>query len=188
MVAGLQIFQAPKRLPLKRIVCAYGVNRATEAAHHYSWDADEKVPVLEEIIYEQAQSEHPVLDFQKDLPSDLAYKSGDGTVNYASLAWCKRWLGPVSNITLVPDGDALKGSKTVRCQNCDVSEFAKEHQGKPSNTYYEADTVDEAGDHRFTQVTRTPRLLVKNSYHTIQYDSICLSNSLFGCRFGSLRM
>merc|ERR1740130_1251205 len=150
--AAVKIEHAPKRLPVRRIVCAYGVNRATEAGYHYSWDADNKRPLLEEVIYEQPISEG-VLEFQKDLPDDLTHKSGDGTVNYASLAWCKRWMaGGEANITMVPEGALLTGDATVRCDNCDMSKFATDHKGKSGNTYYESAAPDENGQMQYTQI------------------------------------
>eukprot|EP00656_Telonema_subtile_P005831 TRINITY_DN12668_c0_g1_i1.p1 TRINITY_DN12668_c0_g1~~TRINITY_DN12668_c0_g1_i1.p1 ORF type:complete len:743 (-),score=166.04 TRINITY_DN12668_c0_g1_i1:281-2509(-) len=149
---AVDVFSSPKRPPLARVVCAYGVNRATEAGFHYSWDQDLKRPVLEEVIYEQAVSENQPLDWQEQLPDDLSHKSGDGTVNYASLAWCKRWLGPKANVTLIPDGDVLKSSKTITRQNVAPAEFSKEHSGIPSNTYWESDLTAEDGRQQFTQV------------------------------------
>jgi hypothetical protein len=150
---AVKIQQAPKRLPVKRIVCAYGVNRATEAGFHYTWDEDNKRPLLEEVIYEQPISEGTLLEFQKDLPDDLTHKSGDGTVNYASLAWCKRWMGGgVANVTMVPEGSLLTGDATVRCDNCDMAKFATEHKGTTGNTYYESAAPGEDGVMQYTQI------------------------------------
>jgi hypothetical protein len=149
----VDIQTAPKRLPIRRIVCAYGVNRATEAGFHYTWDANNKRPVLEEVIYEQPLVDSKALDFQKALADDLAHKSGDGTVNYASLAWCKRWMGGgKANITMVPEGHLLSDDATVRCEDCDMKKFAVDHKGKIGNTYYENAAVDENGEEQFTQI------------------------------------
>lgn len=149
---AVNIFEAPKRPPLSRVVCAYGVNRATEAGFHYSWDPDLKRPVLEEVVYEQPVSEEQPLDWQQGLPDDLSHKSGDGTVNYASLAWCKRWLGPVANVTLIPEGAVLKSQQTVLGKNVSPEDFSKENSGVASNTYWESDVTMEDGRKQFTQV------------------------------------
>eukprot|EP00658_Telonema_sp_P-2_P078006 TRINITY_DN720_c0_g1_i1.p1 TRINITY_DN720_c0_g1~~TRINITY_DN720_c0_g1_i1.p1 ORF type:complete len:649 (-),score=137.05 TRINITY_DN720_c0_g1_i1:63-2009(-) len=149
---AVDIYKLPERLPLKRIVCAYGVNRATEAGYHYTWDEEYKVPVLEEVIYEQPPSASAPLEWQQGLPDDLSHKSGDGTVNYASLAWCKRWLGSVANVTMIPEGALLESNATIKGRNADITDFSKRTAGIPANLYWESDTTTEEGDHQYTQV------------------------------------
>lgn len=92
-----------QRPPLKNIFCIYGIDVKTEVGYHYALSGKPYPDswILTDVIYEteggtlQARSGSSVKGNQST-------SSGDGTVPYHSLSWCKNWLGASVNITRTP--------------------------------------------------------------------------------------
>lgn len=109
------------RPPIKNIFCIYGIDLKTEVNYHFA-PSGKPYPdnwIITDIIYEieggtlQSRSGNHV----NGNPGEA---SGDTTVPYHSLSWCKTWLGPQVNITRTPqaahDGSDVQEQLNVEHQ------------------------------------------------------------------------
>ncbi|KAH9287967.1 hypothetical protein KI387_032084, partial [Taxus chinensis] len=94
------------RPPIKNIFCIYGIDLKTEVGYHFA-PSGKPYPdnwIITDIIYEieggtlQSRSGNPV-------HGNPTATSGDATVPYHSLSWCKTWLGPHVNLTRTPQSE-----------------------------------------------------------------------------------
>ncbi|XP_057858756.2 phospholipid--sterol O-acyltransferase isoform X2 [Cryptomeria japonica] len=94
------------RPPIKNIFCIYGIDLKTEVGYHFA-PSGKPYPdnwIVTDIIYEveggtlQSRSGNPV-------HGNPTKASGDTTVPYHSLSWCKTWLGSHVNITRTPQSE-----------------------------------------------------------------------------------
>ncbi|XP_031484121.1 phospholipid--sterol O-acyltransferase isoform X2 [Nymphaea colorata] len=93
------------RPPLKNIFCIYGVDMKTEVGYHFA-PSGKPYPdnwIVTDVIYE---FEGSLFSRSGNLVEGVSeYASGDETVPYHSLSWCKSWLGPRVNITRAPQSE-----------------------------------------------------------------------------------
>ncbi|KAH7281700.1 hypothetical protein KP509_36G059000 [Ceratopteris richardii] len=91
-----------QRPPLKNVFCIYGIDLKTEVGYHYALSGKPYPDnwILTDVIYE---TEGGVLQTRSGAYVEGNYsQSGDATVPYHSLSWCKTWLGSAVNITRTP--------------------------------------------------------------------------------------
>ncbi|XP_021722222.1 phospholipid--sterol O-acyltransferase-like [Chenopodium quinoa] len=90
------------RPPLKNVFCIYGVDSRTEVGYYFA-PSGKPYPdnwIVTDIIYE---IEGSLYSRSGNLvEGNPGAASGDETVAYHSLSWCKNWLGPIVNITRTP--------------------------------------------------------------------------------------
>uniref|UniRef100_A0A803LA74 Phospholipid--sterol O-acyltransferase n=1 Tax=Chenopodium quinoa TaxID=63459 RepID=A0A803LA74_CHEQI len=90
------------RPPLKNVFCIYGVDSKTEVGYYFA-PSGKPYPdnwIVTDIIYE---IEGSLYSRSGNLvEGNPGATSGDETVAYHSLSWCKNWLGPNVNITRTP--------------------------------------------------------------------------------------
>ncbi|XP_020599211.1 phospholipid--sterol O-acyltransferase [Phalaenopsis equestris] len=90
------------RPPLKNIFCIYGIDMKTEVGYYYA-PSGKPYPdnwIITDIVYE-----HEGTLFSRSgnsVRGNPGVSSGDETVPYHSLSWCKTWLGSKVNITRAP--------------------------------------------------------------------------------------
>ncbi|XP_072968615.1 phospholipid--sterol O-acyltransferase [Typha angustifolia] len=93
------------RPPLKNIFCIYGIDSKTEVGYYFA-PSGKPFPdnwIITDVIYE---SEGTLLSRSgNSVTGNPGASSGDGTVAYNSLSWCKTWLGPKVNITRAPQSE-----------------------------------------------------------------------------------
>lgn len=93
-----------ERPPIKNVFCSYGIDLKTEVGYEYK-ESGAEYPnnwKLEDVFYEVAGGN---LRSRSGKPVEGSNKfgaSGDVTVPYVSLSFCKTWLGPSVNITRAP--------------------------------------------------------------------------------------
>ncbi|XP_027775482.1 phospholipid--sterol O-acyltransferase isoform X6 [Solanum pennellii] len=91
-----------ERPPLKNIFCIYGVDSKTEVGYYFA-PSGKPYPdnwIITDVIYE---IEGSLYSRSGNLvEGNPGATSGDETVPYHSLSWCKNWLGPKVNITRTP--------------------------------------------------------------------------------------
>lgn len=100
------------RPPLKNIFCIYGIDMKTEVGYYFA-PSGKPYPdnwIITDIVYE-----HEGTLFTRSgnsINGNPGVSSGDETVPYHSLSWCKTWLGSKVNITRAPqlehDGSDLQ--------------------------------------------------------------------------------
>lgn len=115
------------RPPIKKVICAYGINMRTELGYHYTTDLLREQWRIEDITYEDKGRIYSELT-GATYPSGANTKSGDGTVPYVSLSWCHRWLGDDVTVTKIPQ----------RFYNKDDPNKDIIIQGEPLITFYES--------------------------------------------------
>ncbi|XP_062220699.1 phospholipid--sterol O-acyltransferase isoform X3 [Phragmites australis] len=106
-----------ERPPIKNVFCIYGIDSKTEVGYYFA-PSGKPYPdnwIITDIIYEFDGS---LLSRSGNSVSGKPNNSsGDGTVSYNSLSWCKNWLGPKLNITRAPqaehDGSDLQTSMNI---------------------------------------------------------------------------
>lgn len=101
-----------ERPPLKNIFCIYGIDLKTEVGYYFV-PSGKPYPdnwIATDIVYE-----HEGTLFSRSgnsVSGNPGVSSGDETVPYHSLSWCKTWLGSKVNITRAPqlehDGSDLQ--------------------------------------------------------------------------------
>ncbi|XP_047308501.1 phospholipid--sterol O-acyltransferase [Impatiens glandulifera] len=94
-----------ERPPLRNIFCIYGVDMKTEVGYYFA-ASGKPYPdnwILTDIIYEIEGSLYSRSGNQVE--GNPGATSGDETVPYHSLSWCKNWLGPEVNITRAPQSE-----------------------------------------------------------------------------------
>ncbi|PKA55671.1 Phospholipid--sterol O-acyltransferase [Apostasia shenzhenica] len=90
------------RPPLKNIFCIYGIDMKTEVGYYFA-PSGKPYPdnwIVTDIVYE-----HEGTLFTRSgnsISGNHGAISGDETVPYHSLSWCKTWLGDKVNITRAP--------------------------------------------------------------------------------------
>ncbi|KAL5711953.1 hypothetical protein ACHQM5_014174 [Ranunculus cassubicifolius] len=93
------------RPPLKNIFCIYGIDSKTEVGYYFA-PSGKPYPdnwIITDVIYE---SEGALFSRSGNVASgNPGVSSGDETVPYHSLSWCKTWLGPKVNITRAPQSE-----------------------------------------------------------------------------------
>uniref|UniRef100_A0A164Z3F9 Phospholipid--sterol O-acyltransferase n=1 Tax=Daucus carota subsp. sativus TaxID=79200 RepID=A0A164Z3F9_DAUCS len=110
-----------ERPPLKNIFCIYGVDLKTEVGYYFA-PSGKPYPdnwIITDVIYEIEGSLYSRYSQYIEVILILAHPfrsgnlvsgnpgatSGDETVPYNSLSWCKTWLGPKVNITRAPQSE-----------------------------------------------------------------------------------
>ncbi|KAK9945018.1 hypothetical protein M0R45_010550 [Rubus argutus] len=93
------------RPPLKNIFCIYGTDLKTEVGYYFA-PSGKPYPdnwIITDVIYE---IEGSLFSRSGNLvEGNPGASSGDETVPYHSLSWCKNWLGPKVNITRAPQSE-----------------------------------------------------------------------------------
>ncbi|CAL4967604.1 unnamed protein product [Urochloa decumbens] len=94
-----------ERPPIKNVFCIYGIDSKTEVGYYFA-PSGKPYPdnwIITDVIYE---FEGSLLSRSGNSVSGKPNNSsGDGTVSYNSLSWCKNWLGPKVNITRAPQAE-----------------------------------------------------------------------------------
>ncbi|XP_047265265.1 phospholipid--sterol O-acyltransferase isoform X3 [Capsicum annuum] len=94
-----------ERPPLKNIFCIYGVDSKTEVGYYFA-PSGKPYPdnwIVTDVIYE---FEGSLYSRSGNLvEGNPGATSGDETVPYHSLSWCKNWLGAKVNITRTPQSE-----------------------------------------------------------------------------------
>ncbi|CAD6249013.1 unnamed protein product [Miscanthus lutarioriparius] len=106
-----------ERPPIKNVFCIYGIDSKTEVGYYFA-PSGKPYPdnwIITDIIYE---FEGSLLSRSGNSVSGKPNNSsGDGTVSYNSLSWCKNWLGAKVNITRAPqaehDGSDLQTAMNI---------------------------------------------------------------------------
>ncbi|CAH9093760.1 unnamed protein product [Cuscuta europaea] len=94
-----------ERPPLKNIFCIYGIDLKTEVGYYLA-PSGKPYPdnwIITDVIYETEGSLHSRSG--NLVEGNPGAASGDETVPYHSLSWCKNWLGPKVNITRAPQSE-----------------------------------------------------------------------------------
>ncbi|KAE9621891.1 hypothetical protein Lal_00032827 [Lupinus albus] len=90
------------RPPIKNVFCIYGTGSKTKVGYYFA-PSGKPYPdnwIITDVIYELEGS---LMSRSGNLvEGNPGATSGDETVPYHSLAWCKNWLGPKVNITRAP--------------------------------------------------------------------------------------
>ncbi|KAH9785238.1 phospholipid--sterol O-acyltransferase [Citrus sinensis] len=93
------------RPPIKNIFCIYGIDSKTEVGYYFA-PSGKPYPdnwIITDVIYE---IEGSLFSRSGNLvEGNPGPTSGDETVPYHSLSWCKNWLGPKVNITRAPQSE-----------------------------------------------------------------------------------
>ncbi|KAK4482354.1 hypothetical protein RD792_009507 [Penstemon davidsonii] len=93
------------RPPLKNIFCIYGIDLKTEVGYYFA-PSGKPYPdnwIVTDVIYE---IEGSLYSRSGNLvEGNPGASSGDETVPYHSLSWCKNWLGSKVNITRAPQSE-----------------------------------------------------------------------------------
>lgn len=132
------------RPPIKNVFCIYGIDLRTEVGYYFA-PSGKPYPdnwIITDVIYELEGSLFSRSGNLVDGNPGAA--SGDETVPYHSLSWCKNWLGSKVNITRAPQS---------------------EHDG--SDVQLELSVEHQHGVDIFPNMTRSPRL----KYITYYEDS-----------------
>uniref|UniRef100_K3YR00 Phospholipid--sterol O-acyltransferase n=1 Tax=Setaria italica TaxID=4555 RepID=K3YR00_SETIT len=106
-----------ERPPIKNVFCIYGIDSKTEVGYYFA-PSGKPYPdnwIITDVIYE---FEGALLSRSGNSVSGKPNNSsGDGTVSFNSLSWCKNWLGPKVNITRAPqaehDGSDLQTTMNI---------------------------------------------------------------------------
>ncbi|KAI4349359.1 hypothetical protein L6164_009954 [Bauhinia variegata] len=93
------------RPPIRNVFCIYGIDSKTKVGYYFA-PSGKPYPdnwIITDVIYE---SEGSLISRSGNLvEGNPGASSGDETVPYNSLAWCKNWLGPEVNITRTPQSE-----------------------------------------------------------------------------------
>ncbi|XP_057965162.1 phospholipid--sterol O-acyltransferase [Malania oleifera] len=160
------------RPPLKNIFCIYGIDSKTEVGYYFA-PSGKPYPdnwIITDVIYEMEGSLFSRSGNLVEGNSGAA--SGDETVPYHSLSWCKNWLGPKVNITRAPlsehDGSDVQVELNVEHQHeADIVPNMTRSPRVKYITYYEdSESIPgkrtavwefDKGSHR--NIVRTPALM-----------------------------
>ncbi|KAI7730168.1 hypothetical protein M8C21_001456 [Ambrosia artemisiifolia] len=94
-----------ERPPLKNIFCIYGVDSRTEVGYYFA-PSGKPYPdnwIMTDVVYEFEGSLYTRSG--NLIEGNPGAASGDETVPYNSLSYCKNWLGPKVNITRTPQSE-----------------------------------------------------------------------------------
>ncbi|XP_010048197.2 phospholipid--sterol O-acyltransferase isoform X1 [Eucalyptus grandis] len=101
----LNPFTPWERPPIKNVFCIYGIDSKTEVGYYFA-PSGKPYPdnwIITDVIYE---FEGSLLSRSGNLvEGNPGATSGDETVSYNSLSWCKNWLGHRINITRAPQSE-----------------------------------------------------------------------------------
>ncbi|MBA0708664.1 hypothetical protein Golax_023760 [Gossypium laxum] len=129
------------RPPIKNVFCIYGVDSRTEVGYYFA-PSGKPYPdnwIITDVIYEIEGS--LVSRSGNQVEGNPGPASGDETVPYHSLSWCKNWLGPRVNITRAPqsehDGSDVQVELNVEHHNEDVVPNMTRSPRVKYITYYE---------------------------------------------------
>ncbi|XP_027352565.1 phospholipid--sterol O-acyltransferase isoform X2 [Abrus precatorius] len=93
------------RPPIKNVFCIYGTDSKTKVGYYFA-PSGKPYPdnwIITDVIYE---FEGSLFSRSGNLvEGNPGAMSGDETVPYHSLSWCKNWLGPRVNITRAPQSE-----------------------------------------------------------------------------------
>eukprot|EP00256_Glycine_max_P049552 XP_006604503.1 phospholipid--sterol O-acyltransferase isoform X2 [Glycine max] len=93
------------RPPIKNVFCIYGTDSKTKVGYYYA-PSGKPYPdnwIITDVVYE---FEGSLISRSGNLvEGNPGAISGDETVPYLSLSWCKNWLGPKVNITKAPQSE-----------------------------------------------------------------------------------
>ncbi|KAK1289697.1 Phospholipid--sterol O-acyltransferase [Acorus calamus] len=93
------------RPPLKNVFCIYGIDKKTEVGYYFA-PSGKPYPdnwIITDIIYEHEGT--LTSRSGNSVDGNPGASSGDETVPYHSLSWCKTWLGTKVNITRAPQAE-----------------------------------------------------------------------------------
>ncbi|XP_048126925.1 phospholipid--sterol O-acyltransferase isoform X1 [Rhodamnia argentea] len=94
-----------ERPPIKNVFCIYGIDSKTEVGYYFA-PSGKPYPdnwIITDVIYE---FEGSLLSRSGNVvEGNPGATSGDETVSYHSLSWCKNWLGHRINITRAPQSE-----------------------------------------------------------------------------------
>ncbi|KAL5561966.1 hypothetical protein UlMin_031713 [Ulmus minor] len=93
------------RPPIKNVFCIYGIDSKTEVGYYFA-PSGKPYPdnwIITDVIYEMEGSLFSRSGNLVD--GNPGTSSGDDSVPYHSLSWCKSWLGPKVNITRAPQSE-----------------------------------------------------------------------------------
>ena len=161
----------PERPPIDNVYCIYGVNQPTEVGFHYKI-IDEtfrlKKSILEEngLIYSQTA----LLSRKTFLHYSNRNFSGDGTVPYNSLNWCKEWhsnenISHSETPTTVDQTSRLKGLlKMLGIEKLNYGIYRSDSFSKSENNRTKQTTVIELERMNHRDIIRSSKLLqiIKN--------------------------
>ncbi|XP_030499845.2 phospholipid--sterol O-acyltransferase isoform X1 [Cannabis sativa] len=94
-----------ERPPIKNVFCIYGIDLKTEVGYYFA-PSGKPYPdnwIITDVIYEMEG--FLTSRSGNDVEGNPGATSGDETVPYHSLSWCKNWLGPKVNITRTPQSE-----------------------------------------------------------------------------------
>jgi hypothetical protein len=178
-----------ERPPLRKVICAFGTGLRTDLGYRYKFQPGltyntSEWTVLDSIVEEGDQiyslSGHKVslkgmaANAGRDTPLPPR-KSGDGTVPYHSLSWCHHWLGPVINVTRVPQRPLFLDGEVVHYTNVDAAEFHR--SGRVPLTPSELTRTPPAGNASPT----SPSVRPEGSFNTF-YSDYSISTGDIGLR------
>ncbi|GAB4830072.1 hypothetical protein Ancab_019713 [Ancistrocladus abbreviatus] len=94
-----------ERPPIKNVFCIYGIDSKTEVGYYFALSGKPYPDnwIITDVIYEIEGSLYSRSGILVEGNPGIA--SGDETVPYHSLSWCKNWLGPKVNITRAPQSE-----------------------------------------------------------------------------------
>jgi hypothetical protein len=177
----LEPFVPPKGID--HIICAYGVNVPTPVGQVFEEDKANPGYFLkvDEIINDRgdvrsSRTGKLVLPVRQRYPTR---KSGDGTVDYASLSWCHSWFGDsLVNITKIPANRNYEADEIERFDNVDVMDpkqlSATEKRAHGFNTFFSRRWIDVNPDSGLQR----PKSMQVWEFHQITHrDSV--SHALF---------
>ncbi|XVF81028.1 hypothetical protein PTKIN_Ptkin15bG0123500 [Pterospermum kingtungense] len=93
------------RPPIKNVFCIYGIDSRTEVGYYFA-PSSKPYPdnwIITDVIYEIEGS--LVSRSGNQVEGNPGAASGDETVPYHSLSWCKNWLGSRVNVTRAPQSE-----------------------------------------------------------------------------------
>ncbi|KAK5810923.1 hypothetical protein PVK06_026240 [Gossypium arboreum] len=134
------------RPPIKNVFCIYGVDSRTEVGYYFA-PSGKPYPdnwIITDVIYEiegSLVSRTSSCRSGNQVEGNPGPASGDETVPYHSLSWCKNWLGPRVNITRAPqsehDGSDVQVELNVEHHDEDVVPNMTRSPRVKYITYYE---------------------------------------------------
>ncbi|CAB9517445.1 Phospholipid--sterol O-acyltransferase [Seminavis robusta] len=148
--AAREPFVPPKNL-IDHVICAYGINVPTPIRLEFEEDKNNAgfYKKTDEVVNNRGDVRSSRTG-KRVLPVRQQYatrKSGDGTVDYASLSWCHSWFGKdVVNITRIPANRKYEPDEVERYENVDVLDpkqlSATEKRPHGFNSFYSKQWVD----------------------------------------------
>ncbi|GER24952.1 phosphatidylcholine-sterol acyltransferase, partial [Striga asiatica] len=145
------------RPPLKNIFCIYGIDSKTEVGYYFA-PSGKPYPdnwIITDVIFEVEGSLYSRSG--NLVEGNPGATSGDETVPYHSLSWCKNWLGSKVNITRAP--------QVSNWEEESIDNLQSEHDG--SDVQMQFDVHHQPEMDLVPNMTRSPRV----KYITYYEDS-----------------